>query len=277
MSFFLPFFLFSKILATDYYPDLDSARDAFNVYNTSINRIILKKTFANIISDINNKTDVITKNEKYNYFYNCDFMCVLGKVSVHVWCMLIIEANEPTHLKTNSNQMCHLLNDVGLKKFQNVLNNLKNITSIFKRKSEMLSHLYYDIYFTYNKTFEFVQKQYYEGQYTIEISDKFDDLREFRDELTFKINEACVDIETILSKLSNEIEISNKMITNIQDAKESFCSEDGSIQKFEQFYKLVELCRGYLRGHGYTVPFDKDEYHKFYTKHISKELKAIRQ
>lgn len=271
MSIFLSFFLFSKILATNYnyYSNLDSACHAFNVYNTSVNQIIFKKTFQNIIADINDKTDVINKNE------DCDFMCSIKKVSVHFWCILIIGTNEPKYYEKNSNEMCSFIKDVGLKKFQKTIENLKNITSILKIKNEMLLHLNHQIYITYNDTFEFVEKQYYEGQYTIEMSDKFDALRKFRDELTFKINEAYGAIETILSKLSNEIKTSNKMITNIQDAIESFCSEDGSVHKIEQFYKLVELCREYLTGHGFTVPFDREEFHKFYSKHVSKELKAM--
>lgn len=283
MPFVISFLLVGKLIfAIDYhYPsentqsapqikNLENACDAFNSYNASLNEIIFKNQFKNILSEINDKIDVIPEDEKFD----CGFECSLKKVSPHFWCLLMVYTNEPTYYQSKSNKMCFFLNDVGFKKFQRVVMDLRNFISIFKAKSETLTYLNNVINFTYNKTFEFVLMEYYEGQYTMEMNEKFDSLGRIRNKLIFKINEAQVDIETIQSKLSHEMNISNEIITSIKNTIESSCSVDG-IKNIERLNELANLCRKYLKAHGHSIPTNKEELHKFYVKQIRNQFKAM--
>lgn len=271
VCFIISILLPKTIFGSYYSPqNLECDFDALNALNDSINHQIMpEQSFKNILTNINNRTDVYRKHEKQ------EFITSLRKSSVHFWCYLIIQGNNPQYLSENVEQMCHVINDVGLEKFNRVLNSLDSAYSTLKVNSEQLSNLGEQACSIYDATFECVQWEYMYGRFTTRMNERLILLGEIRDKLLFRIHEAIENINTMESRLLDERKMGVEMIGKINDARKLFCSKMHVQKQFPEYDQLVKQCRVYLTAHNLNVPSKKDDILQLYLQYVSKEFKAM--
>lgn len=287
LLFWISFILCSQIVcATEFQPNFDYRQyssvnmETFEVfyrtfkdYNYTVTSMTANsESYNNII----NTTNEEIKINVHSNSLDCP-LCFFRQTSAHFWCLMIIQASDKEFYEVFPKRMCIYIKDIGPYNMGYVLNELETSNSKIKQQNQLFAQIKAKINTMHYQVYQYVDYLYKVGQYSSEIDKKYLALSDLRNQLCFEIDQTCKNNEKLIDKLNAEITNVARMFNRIDLATASFCSNNSETRNINNFMKLVEECKLYLKNHGIIIPESRDEIRDLYLKYVNKELKVIQE
>lgn len=219
------------------------AQNASELINREMNEIVSENVFKEILEEINgvnnSSYDENTKdiNECTKYNQMKFRKCIIQKQSIYYWCDKTAKTFFYEMYHANSINEIELIRSGSLEMLQ--IGNEKLDVAITKLKKR-ISNL--------NKSSKHIKKQTIDEMSNL-IDGENKEIKRFYDDS----NKAITDITNLKMKIDNEIKITNKLITKIEEAKTSLDSKEYLSGNRKSFINLSNECKNYLMAHGIDI------------------------